>query len=163
MSETIFVPILKVSESKSVRTWKCQNLIVSEWSETCESVRISRYKILPLSDTFRIWHFQPPPHPALYLPWSCFNPLIHVKQPEKNTPILFCFILLIYERPHRKVYRDFQPSYDILCRSGAKGSLDGRSFLFTPSRLHCQPIANPASTQSQQPVNRTRLLKSSRL
>ena len=50
---------------------------------------------------------------------------------------------------------------DIFHRSGAKGCSDHR-FRAPLTSLHC-PIANSASTQSQQPVNRTQLIKSSEL
>ena len=36
------------------------------------------------------------------------------------------FILLIYKRSHREVYQEFQPSYNIVRRSSAKGCLDHR-------------------------------------
>ena len=60
----------------------------------------------------------------------------------------FCFILLTHKGSHREVYWEFQPSYDIF-RRWCQG-------LFRPQipcnpNLHC-PIANSASTQSQQPV-----------
>ena len=57
----------------------------------------------------------------------------------------------------REVYQEFQPSYDIV-RSWCQG-LFRPQVPCTPS-LHC-PITNSASTQSQQPVNRTQLIKSS--
>ena len=65
-----------------------------------------------------------------------------------DTFFLFSFILLIHEGSHREVYKEFQPSYDIFlwwCQG-----------LFRPQvpcspSLNC-PIANSASTQSQQPV-----------
>ena len=60
----------------------------------------------------------------------------------------------------REVYREFQLSDDIVGWSGAKGCLDHR-FCAPPAGLHC-PIAYSASTQSQQPVNRMWLIKSSR-
>ena len=53
----------------------------------------------------------------------------------------------------REVYQKFQSSYDIFRGSGAKCCSDHRFRARTPS-LHC-PIANSASTQSQQPMNRT--------
>ena len=59
-------------------------------------------------------------------------------------PIHFTLFLILLE-----VYREFQPSNDIFHRSGAKGCLDHRYRAGTPI-LH-NPIANPASTQSQQP------------
>ena len=68
--------------------------------------------------------------------------------------VLFCFILLTHKRSLKKVYRKFQPRYDIVRRSGAKGCSDHRFHAHNPS-LYCQPIANSASTQSQQPVQRT--------
>ena len=34
---------------------------------------------------------------------------------------IFSLILLIHEGSHREVYQEFQPSYDIFRRSGAKG------------------------------------------
>ena len=37
---------------------------------------------------------------------------------------LFFFILLTHEGLHREVYQEFQPSYDIFHRSGAKGCSD---------------------------------------
>ena len=52
-------------------------------------------------------------------------------------------------RSHREVYREFQPSYDIFRRYGAKGCSDHR--FRAPPNLHCA-AANSASTQSQQPV-----------
>ena len=68
--------------------------------------------------------------------------------------------LLIHEGSH-KVYREFQLSYDVFHRPGAKGCSDHRFRAHTLS-LNCT-IANSASTQSQQPVNRTWLIKSSQL
>ena len=38
--------------------------------------------------------------------------------------IIFCFILRTHEESHREVYQEFQPGYDIVHRSGAKGCLD---------------------------------------
>ena len=61
----------------------------------------------------------------------------------------FCFILLTHEGSHREVYQEFQPSYDIFhrwCQGMFRPQVP-----CTPSP-HCQPIANSASTQSQQPV-----------
>ena len=60
----------------------------------------------------------------------------------------FSFLLLLHEGSHREVYQEFKPSYDIF-RWWCQG-------LFRPQvpctpNLHC-PIANSASTQSQQPV-----------
>ena len=60
----------------------------------------------------------------------------------------FSFILLIHEGSHREFNQEFQPSYDIF-RRWCQG-------LFRPQvpcipSLHC-PIANSASTQSQQSV-----------
>ena len=60
--------------------------------------------------------------------------------------LFFSFILLIHEGSHREVYQEFQPSYDIFCR-WCQG-LFRPQVPCTPS-LHC-PIANSASTQSQQ-------------
>ena len=53
--------------------------------------------------------------------------------------VIFFSILLIHKGSHREVYRDFQPSLT-----------DHKFRAYTPSQ-HC-PIANSASTQSQQPV-----------
>ena len=44
----------------------------------------------------------------------------------KFTLPFFSFILLIHEGSHREVYQEFQPSYDIFLRSGAKGCSDHR-------------------------------------
>ena len=63
----------------------------------------------------------------------------------------FSFILLIHEGSHREVYQELQPSYDIFRRW--RQGLFRPQVLCTPI-LHC-PIANSASTQSQQPVNKT--------
>ena len=75
---------------------------------------------------------------------------------KREAELPFC-IPLTHEGSHREVYKEFQPSYDIFRRSGAKDCSDHRLHW-----LHC-PIANSTLTQSQQPVNRTRLIKSSRL
>ena len=72
----------------------------------------------------------------------------------------FSFILLIHEGSHREAYQNFQPSLTSSA-GGAKGFSDHR-FRAPPAGLYC-PIANSASTQSQQPVNRRRLIKCSRL
>ena len=86
--------------------------------------------------------------PLYGLYYMCCN---HV---EKKSPISSSFfILLAHEGSHREAYQESQPSYDIL-RRWCQVSC-------TPN-LHF-PIANSASTQSQQPVNRTQLIKSSRL
>ena len=58
---------------------------------------------------------------------------------------MFCFILLTHEGAHREVYHDFQPS---LTSGGDKCCLNHK---FVHPSLHC-PLANSASTQSQQPV-----------
>ena len=47
----------------------------------------------------------------------------------------------------REVYQEFQPSYDIFRRSGAKDCLDHRFQVCTPS-VHC-PIANSVYRYSQ--------------
>ena len=48
--------------------------------------------------------------------------------------LLFCFILLTHKRLHREeVYREFQPSYGIFRRSGAKGCSDHRFRARTPA------------------------------
>ena len=47
----------------------------------------------------------------------------------KKSQLLFrqhFFILLTHEGSRREVYQDFQPSYDIVRKSGAKGYLDHR-------------------------------------
>ena len=60
---------------------------------------------------------------------------------------LFSFILMIHEGSHREVYQEFQPSYDIFRCQG----LFRPQVPWTPNLVH-YPIANSASTQSQQPV-----------
>ena len=62
--------------------------------------------------------------------------------------LFFSFILLIHKGSRREVYQEFKPSYDIF-RRWCQG-LFRPQVPCTPS-LHC-PIANSASTQSQQPV-----------
>ena len=52
MMESIFVPILKVSESESVRTGWCQNFLKPE------VVRISRYEKFSEPESVRIWKCQ---------------------------------------------------------------------------------------------------------
>ena len=59
----------------------------------------------------------------------------------------FCFILLTHEGSHREVYQEFQSSYDIFHRSGAKGCSDHR--FHVPPAYTAQMLT---STQSQQPV-----------
>ena len=45
-------------------------------------------------------------------------------------------ILQTHEGSHREIYQEFQPSYDIFRRSGAKGCSNHRFLACTPS-LHC--------------------------
>ena len=52
--------------------------------------------------------------------------------------VCFCFILLTHEGSHREVYRDYQPSYDIIRRSGAKGYLDTGSVQLQLTLHNCQ-------------------------
>ena len=61
----------------------------------------------------------------------------------------FFSILQTHEGSHREVYQELQPSYDIF-RRWCQG-LFRPQVPCTPS-LYCQPIANSASTQGQQPV-----------
>ena len=67
---------------------------------------------------------------------------------------VFCFIqLLTHEGSHREVYRDFQPSYDIFRRSGAKGCSDHR-FRAPPAGYTAQLLA----LHQHRANNRMRLL-----
>ena len=75
----------------------------------------------------------------------CIN---HMPKQVGEAQLIFCFILLTHEGSQREVYQEFQLSYDIFCRR-CQG-LFRPQVPCTPS-LHC-PIANSASTQSQQPV-----------
>ena len=72
---------------------------------------------------------------------------------------MYFFILVTLDWSHRKVYQKFLPSYDIVhwWRQGLFRS----QVPCTPSLYH--PISNSVSTQSQQPVNRMRPIKSSQL
>ena len=72
---------------------------------------------------------------------------------ERRLKLLDKFIFFFFHPAdprgsHREVYQEFQPSYDIF-RRWCQG-LFRPQVPCTPS-LHC-PIANSASTQSQQPV-----------
>ena len=67
---------------------------------------------------------------------------------QNKSGITFFFILLTHEGSHREVYQEFQPNYDILYRWWQ--GLIRPKVPCTP-RLHF-PIANYASTQSQQTV-----------
>ena len=63
---------------------------------------------------------------------------------HRFVPILFWFCTAGPQRvTQEEVYREFQPSYDIVCRSGRKGCSDHRFFV---------TLAYTTLTQSQQPV-----------
>ena len=76
------------------------------------------------------------------------------KRDTTQMELVYCLNITIFSslllmRLHREVYQGFQPCYDIFCWWCQR--MFTPQVPCTPSRLHC-PIANSASTQSQQPV-----------
>ena len=118
---------------------------IISWSADGQIAFVAPIHFIELNNVFKCYHQS---HIAEGL---SSNDLCNLASSDKQLfvkKLFFCFILLTHEGSHRELYQEFQPSHDIF--PGWRQGLFRSQVPSTPS-LHC-PIANSASTQSQQPV-----------